>query len=221
MADRQRNRVAIISKQENIVNFLKMEADWCGCSVTVSEAPPMDVRGYDRIVMDAKLGYCMPGDSSCQVVTLFTDGMEREEVDIGTCWEWPVSLSEVRSFFEGSSHAPQAEERTECGEPTLYILSEKNRTVLYRNRQIELTDRGWQLLLLLAQAGGETVDREELFELFETQKGNIVDVYVHHLRKSLEEPFGIRLIRTVRGKGYSLNARLVWLTKKTTTADGQ
>ena len=33
---------------------------------------------------------------------------------------------------------------------------------------------------------------------------NIVDVYVRHLRTKVDDPFPTRLIRTVRGAGYSL-----------------
>ena len=31
---------------------------------------------------------------------------------------------------------------------------------------------------------------------------NVVDVYVRYLRAKIEEPFGIKLIHTVRGVGY-------------------
>ena len=33
---------------------------------------------------------------------------------------------------------------------------------------------------------------------------NIVDVYVRHLRTKVDEPFPMKLIRTVRGAGYCL-----------------
>ena len=33
---------------------------------------------------------------------------------------------------------------------------------------------------------------------------NIVDVYVRHLRSKVDDPFPSKLIRTVRGVGYSL-----------------
>ena len=33
---------------------------------------------------------------------------------------------------------------------------------------------------------------------------NIVDVYVRHLRAKVDEPFGSKLIRTVRGAGYAI-----------------
>ena len=34
---------------------------------------------------------------------------------------------------------------------------------------------------------------------------NIVDVYVRHLREKVDDPFPTRIIRTVRGVGYSLS----------------
>jgi two-component system copper resistance phosphate regulon response regulator CusR len=33
---------------------------------------------------------------------------------------------------------------------------------------------------------------------------NIVDVYVRHLRAKVDDPFDVKLIRTVRGVGYGL-----------------
>ena len=34
---------------------------------------------------------------------------------------------------------------------------------------------------------------------------NIVEVYIRHLRRKLDEPFGKQLIETIRGSGYRLD----------------
>ena len=34
---------------------------------------------------------------------------------------------------------------------------------------------------------------------------NIVDVYIRHLREKLDDDFPVKLLRTVRGVGYSLD----------------
>jgi two-component system, OmpR family, response regulator len=34
---------------------------------------------------------------------------------------------------------------------------------------------------------------------------NVVEVYVGYLRRKIDEPFGIRTLRTVRGAGYRLS----------------
>ena len=202
--------MAIVSRQAAVVSFLCLEAISCGCSVTVLELAPEDTSPYDRIVMDASLGYCMSGSVPCRVVTLYTDVKNEHEVDVGEYWEWPVSLDEIRAFFVSENddgvisekeRAPLASER-----PIIYLLSETNRTVLYRNRQISLSETEWRLLARLAEAVGETVRRTELLDLFSAEDGNIVDVYICHLRRKLEAPFGIRLFHTVRGKGYRLGA---------------
>ena len=66
------------------------------------------------------------------------------------------------------------------------------------------------LLEYLARHAGEAVTRASLLdhvwdENFEGST-NIVDVYVGYLRKKLEQPFDRRLIRTIRGVGYALEA---------------
>ena len=47
-----------------------------------------------------------------------------------------------------------------------------------------------------------------LNKIFDVTDGNIVDVYIHHLRKKLEEPFSRKIIYTVRSKGYKTTAKL-------------
>ena len=39
-----------------------------------------------------------------------------------------------------------------------------------------------------------------------TNRSNVVDVYVRHLRRKIDEPFGRRSLETVRGAGYRLRA---------------
>ena len=51
--------------------------------------------------------------------------------------------------------------------------------------------------------------RKALDEKIGEEKGNMTDVYIHHLRKRLEEPYGIRVISTVRGVGYRLDTRWI------------
>ena len=77
-------------------------------------------------------------------------------------------------------------------------------------RQVELTAREFDVLELLARHAGEVVSRTQLLEHVwdENYDGspNVVDVYIGYLRKKLERPFGRRLIGTVRGVGFRLEA---------------
>lgn len=84
------------------------------------------------------------------------------------------------------------------------------RVVTRRGHQVELTAREFDVLEVLARHAGRLVPRAELLRTVWAEdhagSSNIVDVYIGYLRKKLERPRGRRLIRTVRGKGFLLEA---------------
>jgi DNA-binding response OmpR family regulator len=83
-------------------------------------------------------------------------------------------------------------------------LVPSSRTVSVDGQYVPLTNREFWLLETLMRHKGRVVTREELVEAIYGWDGDIVanniDVHVHHLRRKL----GTRLIRTVRGAGYTL-----------------
>jgi two-component system copper resistance phosphate regulon response regulator CusR len=76
-------------------------------------------------------------------------------------------------------------------------------------KRIELTPREYSLLEFLAANAGRVMSRSMITEHVwdESFQGltNIVDVYVRHLRDKVEDPSSKKLIRTVRGVGYSIS----------------
>ncbi len=86
-------------------------------------------------------------------------------------------------------------------------LDKENRCIFFKGIKVELTKKEFALLDLLYENRGIPVSREEATELvfFDTIGGtNVVDVYVNYLRAKIDHPFGVRLITTVRGKGYMI-----------------
>ena len=77
-------------------------------------------------------------------------------------------------------------------------------------RRIELTNKEYALLEYLAAHPGRVFSRTMIIEHVWDQSfeglTNIVDVYVRHLRAKIDDPFPLKLIRTVRGVGYALQA---------------
>jgi two-component system copper resistance phosphate regulon response regulator CusR len=75
-------------------------------------------------------------------------------------------------------------------------------------KRIELTPREYSLLEFLASNPGRVMSRTMITEHVwdESFQGltNIVDVYVRHLRNKVDEDNPKKLIRTVRGVGYSI-----------------
>ena len=75
-------------------------------------------------------------------------------------------------------------------------------------RQITLTSREYALLAYLVRRLDDVVTRsdiwEHVYDFNSSATSNVVDVYVGYLRKKLDNGQGPSLIRTVRGRGYSL-----------------
>jgi DNA-binding response OmpR family regulator len=76
--------------------------------------------------------------------------------------------------------------------------------------EVHLTPREYALLEYLAMRRGEAVSRsdiwEHVYEFNSDADSNVVDVYIGYLRKKIERPGRPPLIRTIRGRGYSLGA---------------
>lgn len=75
---------------------------------------------------------------------------------------------------------------------------------------LNLTPKEFILLAQLARSAGEVVSRSEIAEHvwgidFNTDT-NVVDVVVRRLRSKVDDPFSRKLVQTIRGVGYALNA---------------
>jgi two-component system copper resistance phosphate regulon response regulator CusR len=77
-------------------------------------------------------------------------------------------------------------------------------------KRIELTAKEYSLLEYLVAHAGQVLSRTMIVEHVWDQSfenlTNIVDVYVRHLRTKVDDAFPTKLIHTVRGAGYSINA---------------
>ena len=86
------------------------------------------------------------------------------------------------------------------------IIEPLSSTVYIEGETVQLTSHEFGLLTYLLKNRGSVVPRTELLSFvwgYDYVEGtNVVDVYVRHLRKKLDIPFGISLIETVRGSGY-------------------
>ncbi len=76
-------------------------------------------------------------------------------------------------------------------------------------KRIELTAKEYALLEYLASHSGRVLSRTMIVEHVwdESFEGltNIVDVYVRHLREKIDDPYEQKLIRTIRGVGYTIS----------------
>jgi two-component system, OmpR family, copper resistance phosphate regulon response regulator CusR len=87
-------------------------------------------------------------------------------------------------------------------------LDPASRKVHRGSREIKLSPKEFDMLVLLLRRGGNTVSRQDLLRECWGQElesdSNLVDVYVNYLRKKVDAPQEEKLIHTVRGAGYRL-----------------
>jgi DNA-binding response OmpR family regulator len=85
------------------------------------------------------------------------------------------------------------------GDVTLDMASH---SVEFRGERVELSAREFAVLRELMLNAGRVLTREQLesklYEWSRTLESNAIEVYIHHLRRKLEQD----VIRTVRGVGY-------------------
>ncbi len=88
------------------------------------------------------------------------------------------------------------------------VLDLLGRRVFRGSKEIELTSKEFAVLECLMRRVGEILTREEIGSYVWGEEydstTNIVDVYINHLRRKIDQDFPKKLIHTVRGMGYML-----------------
>jgi len=114
-------------------------------------------------------------------------------------------LARVRSLLRRTPPRPQETIRT--ADLEIDLLRQR---ATRAGQRLELTAKEFLLLTLLARRAGEVLSRtliaEAVWDMNFDSDTNVVDVNVRRLRGKVDEPFPLKLIHTVRGAGYVLEA---------------
>lgn len=83
------------------------------------------------------------------------------------------------------------------------------RSVTREGKKIDLTTREFNLLEFLMRHRDKVVDRNSIARQVWGSEfdpdSNVIDVYINHLRKKIDSPYPMKLLKTVVGHGYVLN----------------
>lgn len=83
------------------------------------------------------------------------------------------------------------------------------RSVTREGKKIDLTTREFNLLEFLMRHRDKVVDRNSIARHVWGSEfdpdSNVIDVYINHLRKKIDTPYTMKLLKTVVGHGYVLN----------------
>jgi len=114
-------------------------------------------------------------------------------------------LARVRSLLRRSTARPQ--ETIRMADLEIDLLRHR---ATRAGQKLDLTSKEFLLLSLLVRRAGEVLSRtliaEAVWDMNFDSDTNVVDVSVRRLRGKVDDPFPIKLIHTVRGAGYVLEA---------------
>ncbi|WP_339515011.1 heavy metal response regulator transcription factor [Pseudomonas sp. RL_15y_Pfl2_60] len=184
----------------------------------------VEQHSYDLVILDVNLPE-MDGfevlahirkNESTRVIMLTARGRLADKIkglDLGADdylvkpFEFPELLARIRTLLRRSE---------QIAVPEVLRVSELEldpaRHRAYRNNQrIDLTSKEFALLHLLMRRSGEVLTRTQIISLvwdmnFDCDT-NVVEVAIRRLRSKIDEPFDNKLIHTLRGVGYVLEAR--------------
>jgi two-component system copper resistance phosphate regulon response regulator CusR len=87
----------------------------------------------------------------------------------------------------------------------------QRRRVTRNDVRIDLTVQDFALLQLLAEREGDVLSRSliasHVWDMNFESDTNVVDVAIRRLRAKIDDPYPVKLVHTVRGMGYVLEAR--------------
>lgn len=221
-------RVLVVEDEKKVAAAVKrgLEAEGFAVDVALDGVDGLWMateHDYDVVVLDIML----PGKSGYRVCAELREGGnwtpvlmltakdgeydEAEALDTGADdyltkpFSYVVLVARIRALLRRSNKSAPAP--AEAGD--LRIDPARHRC--WRGEEeVALTAREFSVLEYLLRRAGEVVPKSEILEGvwdydFDGDP-NIVEVYVRHLRRKIDEPFGRAAIETIRGAGYRLAA---------------
>ena len=166
-----------------------------------------------------RAGYCVVTDSAlpcaidCAVVDLDTAHPPEGIPYVGITRDPDAAegnrLVLLRPFLITAllSALEQARQTVPVDAPLTLSCRDSDRSAHFGHARLPLMPAEYALFRTLLEARGRAVSREELTAVLPSGRqpaSNLLEVTVCSLRKKLEDSFGIRPIRTVRGIGWRL-----------------
>jgi DNA-binding response OmpR family regulator len=178
---------------------------------------------YDLVILDLNLpdmsgnavlaGMRKSGTTTPVLILTARDGLAAkvESFDLGAddYLTKPFSFTELVLRVKALLRRGQAPARDNVMTVGDLVLDRAAHTVKRTGQGIELTSREFALLDYLMVNAGRVLSRTMIVENVWDQSfeglTNIVDVYIRQLRKKIDEGNPIKLLRTIRGVGYSIS----------------
>ena len=212
------DKLNIVSTDTALSRLLTLEAARLGFDAVSSPAPLL---GYAAYLVDD--GVCdlasLPSDASIILLSEEEDTAAGSGERISAVLTKPLLLRELRFALTRLATGEPApvyrpekitKRRTRVKRASEYtrlsIDHEQKTATLTGGEPISLSDTEYKLLSLLYEHKNRPVSEEMAACVLGASESNAYSVYICYLRKKLERG-QLRLIRTVRGKGYMLDIK--------------
>ena len=221
-------KILIIEDESNISDFVKMELEYEGYEAEISEDGKEGLikalrEDYDLIVLDLML----PGISGLEVCRRLK---KEKDIPVIMLSAKDSVMDKVAGLQIGADDyiaKPFAIEELIARIQVIFRRAEKvksniikfkdlsiqleSRTVMKNEEKINLTNKEYELLILLLNNKGKVVTRVNILNEvwgYDYDAGtNVVDVYVSYLRNKLDEKNKEAYIETVRAVGYIISEK--------------
>lgn len=228
-----KTRILIIEDESQIARVLQLELEYENYEVTVEDNGRSGLEKalhseFDLILLDVML----PGLNGIEVLRRIRNASSHVPVILLTArnttfdkvagldqgandyitkpFEIEEVLARIRSCLRHHSNKITNDEESIISVGDLSIDMD-TREVTRSNTSIMLTPKEFDLLVYLIVNKNKVVTRENILVNiwgYEYEgETNVIDVYIRHLRKKVDEGFSSQLITTVRGIGYSIKEK--------------
>ena len=176
----------------------------------------LDIRNYDLILVD----WMLPDGSGLELVTQVKQENPKTIVIVLSARDVKESEIEalqagaddyIRKPFDFDVLVARIEARLRFGGSSIIeikelIINPEEEKILYKDKEIELKGKPFEVLTHLARHKDQIVSKEQLLDAIweepELVTPNVIEVAINQIRQKLDKPLGIQTIETVRRRGY-------------------
>ncbi len=220
-------RILMVEDESSISDFVKLELEYEGYEVTIKEDGREGLKEavnnyYDLVILDIMLP-SMNGFEICRrlkkekntpVIMLsakdsVTDKVNGLQIGADDYIPKPFAIEELLARIEVVFRRMNNVDNNIVRFKDL-VINRNSRTVLKNNQEINLTNKEYELLMILIDNKDKVVTRDELLDKiwgYEYEpETNITDVYVRYLRSKLNNKNKEEYIQTIRSVGYIMRS---------------
>ena len=220
-------KILIIEDESSISDFVKLELEYEGYQVSIKEDGREALKealenDYDLIILDIMLP-SMNGFEICRrlkrekntpVIMLsakdsVTDKVNGLQIGADDYIPKPFAIEELLARINAIFRRVDSLDNHIVKFKDL-VINRNSRTVSKNDKEINLTTKEYELLMILIDNKDKVVTRDELLEKiwgYEYEpETNVTDVYVRYLRSKLNNENKEEYIQTIRSVGYIMRS---------------